>query len=97
MYIYKINILIKDKDNLLLENALEDAIERSIQNDSICELVSSQIVNLENRNYGKCVKCGAWTSDSTSDMFVSELSPGRKINGEWYCDICLPKTDLLSF
>ena len=89
MYIYQINILFNHKENTLTEHQLEQIIEEYLKsNDG--EIVSSIPKELTGNNYGKCKGCGCWTSDHTQENFISFFSNGAKINGAWFCDICMP-------
>lgn len=90
MYIYKINIIFNHEENPQIEQKIEDML-RSVLDKYDGELVSVGIDILDGENYGRCQKCGCWTSDITKDGFITGLSNGAQINGEWLCDLCLPK------
>lgn len=97
-YILRLNLLVNDDiDNISTQNKIENAIANvteELSNNLKCDIinVSSQYTDLaENLNYGKCVKCGTWTSDCRNDNYVVEFSNGAILDDSWYCDICLPK------
>lgn len=96
MYIYKINVLVKSSENLSLENFLDNLIKTNILQ-SEGELVSVQTNDISDSIYGKCSKCGIWTSEQNTKYSVSEFTPGRQINGCWYCDLCVSELDPLHF
>lgn len=40
--------------------------------------------------YGKCAKCGQWTSTHDENTRVKSFLYGCRIDGVWFCDLCLP-------
>ncbi len=97
MYIYKANILVSTEENLPLESEIDEAINNLFKIEKPAELVSANIVDIIGTNFGCCVKCGAWCSDPEDENYVSEFNVGCKINGKWYCDVCLPSEHPFSF
>ena len=89
MYIYHISILIEGEEDLSLESKIWEAVEQSLVYQK-AELVSSMTEELIGRNYGRCNKCGTWTSDWRKSDGVKSFSNGAQIGGEWFCDECLP-------
>ena len=89
MYIYHISVLIEEDEDLQLENKLWATVEQALAQQK-AELVSSRTEELNGQNFGRCIKCGAWTSDWTKSVGVKSLSNGAQIDGEWFCDECLP-------
>lgn len=98
-YIYKINLIVEGSpDDLVKQARIDDSIETLIRNDDSINVVSTEIVDLSlNLNCGKCRNCQTWVTDKRYDNSVSELSNGAIVNGEWLCDLCLPKQHPNSF
>lgn len=46
--------------------------------------------DLVGKLYGKCTKCGAWTSTHDIDKHVEGFLFGCQIDGIWFCNLCLP-------
>ena len=93
MYIVKINIVIEgDGSDLKTQDEIERCFQQSMREITHSpQLVSTEIKELDgNLNYGKCIKCGTWTSDSQRKGYVNEFSDGIQIEGNWFCDLCLP-------
>lgn len=90
MYIYHIAVVIDGDEDLQLEYNLEKRVVQSLKC-TRAEYVSSWSEVLDGQNYGRCTKCGAWTSDWTKKMRISSFSNGAQVNGEWFCDLCLPE------
>lgn len=95
VYIYKVNFLVEDDiENCELQNEIDTLVEYiSLQLAAKkVSYVSTQLNDIhENPNFGQCVNCGTWTSDSRENEFVSEFSNGAVIKGNWKCDLCLPE------
>lgn len=89
MYIYRVNVLIKGEENLMLEEKIDTVLKDSLTN-SLGEHISSTIVTIEGTNFGKCVKCGCFCSDRRKKDYIVDFSCGAIVNGKWFCDICLP-------
>ncbi len=97
-YLYKINIVVdENEDNVQIQNTIDDMVQRSILKLPFAEIVSQQIVTLNNDICGKCSSCGAWTSDRNSNEYIDEFSDGCLIDGKWLCDLCLPSYHPKSF
>ena len=93
-YIYRINLLIRESaDDESIQLNIDEAVERFVlqSKDSGIEFVSTQVINLYDDNCGQCCICGAWTSDHAKENSICEFSDGEKLEGKWYCDICLPE------
>jgi len=95
MYLYKVNILFQ-KEDLQIELNLEKQIDEFLKKNE-GEIVSSNSEELKSGNFGKCEKCGSWTSDYSKDNYISCFSNGAKLNGTWLCDLCLPDDHPNSF
>ena len=48
-------------------------------------------------NCGTCAGCGVWTTDSTAENPIEELSKGATVAGVLRCDLCLPPDHPLAF
>lgn len=96
-YIYNVSLVIEDEiEDLDTQYSVDEIVEQSIERikqaaDIDVDYVSAQIVDLVNfTNYGKCSICKAWVSDYKKKNSVREFSDGIMIDGEWFCDNCLP-------
>ena len=90
MYVYQMNILVPCEENPQLESKLDEAVASAIEKYN-AELISADIEEIVGDNYGKCGKCGAWTSDWTHKDAIKSFSNGAKVDGTWLCDLCLPE------
>lgn len=96
-YLFQMYIVIEDSiDNVQFQSEVERHIEESLTRFHNSELVGSRICEL-GRNCGKCCKCGSWVSNQELDDKIEGFSDGCVINGEWWCDICLPHDNPKSF
>ncbi len=92
MYIYQLNIALEQEENSNIEALIENAVTDLLKKEQIQgEVVSSMAKEVYTDNIGKCVNCGCWTSDHSKDDASAEVSNGAKVDGEWLCDVCLPK------
>lgn len=89
MHIYRINVIFNHDEDLQTEGKIESKLGEIVDKYG-GELVSTSVDTLEGCNFGRCSKCGCWTSDATKEDFISGLSNGAQINGIWFCDLCLP-------
>lgn len=96
MYIHHVSILIEGSEDLSLEQELNDMIQRLLS-DRNAALVSTTNEELAGHNYGRCVKCGTWASDLTKENRIRSFSNGVQIEGDWFCDLCLPEDHPNSF
>lgn len=90
MYIYCINIAIEGDENPAFEFELWEHIEKFLDPQK-ASLVSAMPEELIGDNYGRCVACGGWVSDATKPGKIRAFSNGARVNGDWYCDLCLPE------
>ena len=96
MYLYRVNILFHNEEDLQKELNLEKHIDDFLKKNK-GELVSSNSEELKSDNFGKCQECGAWVSDYSKNNYISCFSNGAKLNGIWLCDLCLPDDHTNSF
>lgn len=91
MYIYSINVVFdhREEDYNKMESEIERLLEPLLKEHE-GEIVSTYSEDVSGDNFGKCQNCGCWTSDKTKDDYIWAFSNGAKIDGKWYCDICLP-------
>lgn len=89
-YLYHLSVLIDGTENLALEHELDEILQNHLTG-RCAELVSSASELLAGENYGQCVSCGAWVSDRSAPDSVRAFSDGAKIEGKWYCNLCLPQ------
>ncbi len=90
MYIHHINVLIEGSEELSLEDRLSDGIQNLLDGQPAV-LVSTTNEELIGDNFGRCVKCGEWVSDCKKDNRIRWFSNGAQLDGNWYCDLCLPE------
>ncbi len=92
MYIYQLNIILEQEENLATEADIENAVADFLKNADIRgEVVSSVSKEICGDNIGRCASCGCFTSDYTKADAVRDVSNGAKVNGKWLCDVCLPQ------
>ncbi len=92
MYIYQLNIALEQEENSNIEALIENAVAELLKKKQIQgEVVSSMAKEVSPDNIGRCVNCGCLTSDRSKDNATIEVSNGAKVDGEWLCDVCLPK------
>ena len=58
---------------------------------------SSRTLDIDNKNCGRCAKCGEWTTDREKPNFISELDNGATVDGKLLCDECLPPGHIWAF
>ena len=100
MFIYKINILVNDnEDNAQIQYQIDEFVQKALDDflnevpNNYLQFLSTQIVDLQQTsNLGRCSQCGEWTSDSRYEGYVEEVSNGSRVDGKWFCDICLPES-----
>lgn len=90
MYVCSFNVLIDSEQNRELEWEIAEAIKSSFADKRI-ELVSMSIEDVNGNNYGRCENCGEWVTDNTKENRISAFSVGAKVDGKWFCDLCLPE------
>lgn len=56
-----------------------------------------EVLDTLSDNIGKCSNCGGWTTDSESIYPVGDVSNGAYVNGQLFCDECLPDGHHLKF
>ena len=90
-YLYKLYIVVDDdSENLLYQNIIDDAVEKAFDNHTNINIVSAKITELDNSICGKCCRCGVWVSDQETVGCIDGFSDGCIIDGNWWCDLCLP-------
>ena len=58
---------------------------------------STQILNPELINCGKCENCGQWVTDMEKPEPVEGLCTGATVDGKLLCDECLPSDHRWAF
>jgi hypothetical protein len=79
---------------------IENLIEDNFYLDGIFfKWISSNPVVLDTLidNIGKCCNCGTWTTNSEGIDPVNDVSYGAYVNGQLFCDSCLPDGHHLKF
>lgn len=97
---YLIDIPNNIQDELNFVCGLTDEIEKLIQSkfpQVAYQSTQFGIYEPNVDNLGKCQKCGCWTTDSTQENRVKEVSNGAVVNGQLLCDVCLPSDHELAF
>lgn len=69
---------------------IDNVLENSLRNYPLTNIVGASVRNLSLNVCGKCCKCGVWVSDQELENHIDEFSDGCLINGNWWCDLCLP-------
>ena len=96
-YIYKINLLVDgETEDLQKQNMIDEIIDKAIvhlKSNMDISVLSYQLVEVNNQteNHGICLNCGVFTSDHTKPDPILEASNGAKVDGKWFCDLCLPE------
>ena len=90
MYIFGIYVMVSSEEDPSFESELENLLEKHLRHTNKAEIVSTISKSLCGDNYGRCIKCGAWTTDYSKSNPIKELSNGAKEGDNWYCDLCLP-------
>lgn len=97
MYVCKFNVLVmSDKTSsdetldLMIENQVSELLKKELV-DVDAELISISFEDIVGENWGRCEKCGAWTTDNSKPDNIDSFSPGANVNGRWLCDLCLPE------
>ena len=85
-----------------LEDAIEDAINAVIGVDEDAvdqgwESTYRLVLDEENMNCGRCVKCGAWTTDLEREEPIKGLQFGASVDGDLLCDEHLPQGHRFAF
>ena len=97
-YLCKLYIVIEDDlEKPIYQNILDRKLEEAFNNYPHINIVGSKVCELDNRNCGKCCKCGSWVSDQDLVDNIDGFSDGCLINGEWWCDLCIPPDHPKSF
>lgn len=97
-YLYKINIVVdEEEEDIQVQNTINKTVRKALFKLPFVEIVSEQVAGLDVSVCGRCSICGAWTSDKDLEGSVDEFSNGCLIDGNWRCDICLPRSHPKSF
>ena len=90
-YLYQLYVVVdKSLDDLQSENLVNEMAEKAFSGNSFTEVVGARFLELDTAVCGKCCKCGAWTSDKENPECIDGFSDGVLIDGQWWCDLCLP-------
>lgn len=96
-YLYKLYIVVNDDpENVQRQDVLDAIIEKSLSCHLNIDLVGSKICELNN-NCGRCCNCETWVSDQEKSDHVEGFSDGCIIDGNWFCDLCVPPNHPKSF
>lgn len=97
-YLYNLYIVVEDDpENISAQNSIDEKIELLLKDRSNADIVGATIHELDTDNCGKCCRCGCWVSDWEMENYIDGFSNGCRIDGEWWCDICLPTDHPKSF
>lgn len=92
-YLYKLYIVVEDDSNPVSnQDSIDEIIEKSCFGHLDIDIVGSVVCDLDNSTCGKCSKCGAWVSDHEKPDHIDGFSDGCILDGEWVCDLCVPKS-----